>query len=254
MFLITKDYWEIKDSPQKGRGVYARKEITAGTVIGDYIGRVLKTAQDDTVEKDEGLYLMYYHDFASLYPVDTKAPGVHLINHSCTPNAALYIYKGHTLFFALRRIFVGEEITISYQMCPIEFCPQCTHLCKCGSKRCSGSMHLSKERFEKWRNFIGSQSQQTKRMRICYGKELKKLSQYHKNIPDYEGYDIYGSSDFEPYTMKYKRKLDIQKIRMIIRETGRIITTTSDHRKILGVESGTIITDPPLHQQAPQFF
>lgn len=44
------------------------------------------------------------------------------INHSCDPNAFLYVEDGHIIARSLRHIPAGEEITISYvdTMLPLE--------------------------------------------------------------------------------------------------------------------------------------
>jgi len=44
MFLISDDYWQIQKTKEKGYGVFAKKEIKKGTIIGDYLGKVIKTA------------------------------------------------------------------------------------------------------------------------------------------------------------------------------------------------------------------
>lgn len=36
------------------------------------------------------------------------------INHSCAPNAFLFVEDGHIIARSLRQIPIGEEITISY--------------------------------------------------------------------------------------------------------------------------------------------
>ncbi|MBI3341600.1 SET domain-containing protein [Candidatus Curtissbacteria bacterium] len=179
MFLIKNDFWEIKKTEHKGLGVFAKKEIVAGTIIGDYLGKVVKTAQHD-LQKDKGeIYLMYYTDEASIYP-DLKKPGTHLLNHSCQPNCWIYIYQGHTLFFTLREIKPGEELTISYLLDPKdETCNPCVHDCKCASKLCTGTMHTSKEKYGKWQKFQNSQKK-TKIKKVAFGKNLPKLTSYPK--------------------------------------------------------------------------
>ena len=114
MILLGQGSTQIKETARTGRGLYTEIDLKAGTAIGDYIGKVVRTAEFVTNEDDVGLYLMYYHDQASIYPNDLKGNGIHLINHSCTPNSWLFSYRGHTLFFTLRRIFPGEELTVSY--------------------------------------------------------------------------------------------------------------------------------------------
>jgi len=180
MILLTDDIWEVKTTKEKGRGLFAKKPISQGTIIGDYIGTVLHPMK--ALIDDENFYLMYYHDKAAIMP-DIEKPGVHLLNHACIPNCKLYIYKGHTLAFALKQIAPGEELTIHYLLAPkTEFCNPCKHMCRCGQANCTGSMHLSKEKYDIWRTIYEKQSKETKRERIRYGKTLPLLSFYPKKI------------------------------------------------------------------------
>jgi len=126
---------------------------------------------------------MYLTDQTSIYPDLTK-PGPHLLNHSCSPNCWIYIYHGHTLFFTLRKIKPGEELTISYLLSPKDkTCDPCTHDCKCGSKSCTGTMHLSKGKYRQWQKFQNKEKQKTKMVKFISGKNLPKLSSYPKTIP-----------------------------------------------------------------------
>ena len=63
--------------------------------------------------------------------------GTHYINHSCVPNAFMQIIRDHILFFALRDIQAGEEITIDYE--------QTLHSddkrCICGAENCRGTIN-----------------------------------------------------------------------------------------------------------------
>lgn len=184
MFLLADDYWQIKKTKEKGYGVFAKRQIKAGTTIGDYLGKVIKTAEYDLASDKKGLYLMYFSDQASIYP-NLKKPGIHLLNHSCTPNCWIYTYHGHTLFFALRKIKAGEELTISYLLSPLEdTCKNCPHTCKCKSKFCTGTMHLSKAKYEKWQKWQNLKKKKTKTPKTIFGKNLQKLTSYPKTIPN----------------------------------------------------------------------
>ncbi len=181
MFLIPKDFWEVRKVKGKGQGVFALEDVPKGLVIGDYLGKVLRP--EEALIDEKNFYLMYYHDHAVISP-DLKKVGPHLINHSCVPNSFLYIYKGHTLVFALRKILKGEELTIPYLLPPIEeYCDSCLHFCRCGSLNCKKTMHMSKEKYNYWRKITDRQSKETKKERIRYGKELKALFDYPKKIP-----------------------------------------------------------------------
>jgi hypothetical protein len=144
MFLINEDYWQVRKTKDRGRGVFCTKEIKAKTIIGEYTGQKIKIAEYDLEKDKDGLYLMFLNDKYAIYPDLTKTD-IHLINHSCDPNCWISNKNKRVYFFALRNIKVGEEITISYLLPPKDkTCNPCTHDCHCGSKKCTGTMHLSK--------------------------------------------------------------------------------------------------------------
>lgn len=153
MFLIPKNYYQIKETKDKGRGVFTKKEVLKKTIIGEYTGSKIKIAEYDLEKDKDGLYLMFLNDKYAIYP-DLSKDDIHLINHSCEPNCWIINHKSHIYFFALRDIKVGEELTISYLLPPNDGqCKPCTHICICGSKNCTGSMHLSEEKFKMWQKF-----------------------------------------------------------------------------------------------------
>lgn len=190
MFLLPDGHWEIKKTKDKGRGVFAKKKIQTSTVIGDYLGKIIRTAEYDLEKDKNGLYLMYYTDEAGIYP-DLKKPGLHLINHSCSPNCWISVYRGHTLFFALRNVKPDEELTIAYLLAPKDgTCNPCTHTCKCGSKSCTGTMHLTKEKYEKWQKFQNEERKKTKPAKFIIGKNLPRLASYPKIIINNSVYSV----------------------------------------------------------------
>lgn len=153
MFLINSDYYEVKKTHDRGRGVFCKKEIKAKTIIGEYTGTKVEIEKYDLEKDKDGLYLMFLDDKYAIYP-DLKKEDIHLINHSCEPNCWILNTKGKVFFFALKNIKLGEELTISYLLPPKdEMCNPCPHDCKCGSKRCTGTMHQTVENFTKWQKF-----------------------------------------------------------------------------------------------------
>lgn len=242
MFLLDKSYWEVRHTKKKGRGIFAKKAIPAGTIIGDYIGKVIKTAEEDIYEKDESLYLMYYHDQASIYPNLSKT-GIHLLNHSCTPNSWMYTYHGHTLFFTIRHVFPGEEITISYLLSPMDStCKPCKHLCHCEGIICYQTMHLPDKKYDTWSSFNDAQGKKTKKKRVAYGKTLAKLDSYPDNLPDNALYNLFGSTGQKPKVMQDKKLPPIIKLREMIRQTGKTIKFPFINVLVLGIEDNTVIS------------
>lgn len=169
--------------PKKGWGVFTKNLIKSGAVISDYLGKVIRNADYDLAQDKEGLYLMYYDDQKSIYP-DLSKPGPHLINHSCSPNCWLYVYRGHTLFFALRNINPGEELTISYLLYPNEgTCNPCTHICCCDSIACTKTMHLPRNKYDIWQKFQIASRKMTRRSKAFVNEDLSPLSSYPQTIP-----------------------------------------------------------------------
>lgn len=183
MFLLPKTSFIIRETKSKGRGVFAAENIPSGTVIGDYLGKVI-SIRDYDPQLERGMYLMAFGNAAFIYP-DMSQPGIYLINHACRPNAWMYVYRGHTLFFALVDIASGDEITISYLLSPMdESCTGvCEHVCYCGSLYCRGTMHLSASAYKKWQAFLLREKRKTSMAPYAAGSYLSKLSSYPASIP-----------------------------------------------------------------------
>ena len=117
-----------------------------------------------------------------------KNAGVELVNSSCAANCAMYPYKGHILYFALRKI-TGEELTVYYHIGTADehdiACAK--HICHCGSKVCTGTFHESTASLNAWyaawlklvkKNF----GPFYKRIPGKYGEELLPLERYPVSI------------------------------------------------------------------------
>lgn len=233
MFLLPDDYWEVRNTPKKGRGVFAKKNIEGGTVIGDYLGRILK--DDDPEKENEGFYEMSYTDDTSIWP-NINSNGIHLINNSCTPNCFMYSYKDHMLYFALRKIFAGEELTVSYCLSPIDNdCSPCHHTCHCGSEFCTGSMHLTKEHYDRWKAFDDSCRKDLVIPPFSFGDELPKLTSYPKTIEDDDVFPLFGAQNKETYTLLDTKLPPNHELRKLIRETGQRLAFTNINMTVCGM-------------------
>ena len=82
MFLLPDDTWEMRgrafsthDDGKANRGIFAMRPISAGAVIGDYLGLLIPNEKEDEYETGRDLYLMYYDEQVSIWP-DQARPGV----------------------------------------------------------------------------------------------------------------------------------------------------------------------------------
>ena len=244
MFLLNDNEWEVRKTAKKGRGVFSKIDIPAGMIIGDYLGKVVHPADEDTIQDEKNFYLMWYHDRASIFP-DLKKPGIYLINHSCIPNVWMYTYRGHTLFFAIRKIFKGEELLVNYLLSPLDkSCDPCEHLCHCDTQICKSTMHLTESKYDKWSNFHDKEMAATKRERIRYNKILPPLDRYPTSIPDHSLYTLFGATSKKPSVVQNTKLPSLKMLRSLIRESGRRLSLPQLNTMILGIEDDIVYSLP----------
>ncbi|MCA9064161.1 MAG: SET domain-containing protein-lysine N-methyltransferase [Planctomycetaceae bacterium] len=104
---------EVKWTPGKGRGVFARKPISCGTVFE--VVPVLVIPEKEVLDTDGSSFLADYVFEWKKGKVALALGFGSLYNHSFTPNARYDDHGRQTKSFrALRDIAAGEEITINY--------------------------------------------------------------------------------------------------------------------------------------------
>lgn len=241
MFLLPQIYLEVKKTKLKGKGVFAKKDIEPGVVVADYLGTLIRADEEEAYEKKHGFYSMYYHKTASIFPDLTK-DGAHLLNHSCAPNCSMYSYKGHTLYFSLRKIFKGEELTVSYFLSPLDDeCNPCTHTCKCDSTVCTSTIHTNQKKYDQWVAYDDKKTKDIKLPRVMFGTPLKKLPSYPKQIPDHSIYTLYGCEAKKAASVSNRSIPNRKWLRVKIRETGRKLYFSKLGMTVLGISDDKII-------------
>ena len=248
MFLIDSSSYTVRTLKQKGRGVFARRSIAAGTVIGDYTGAIVRP--EDENEKRDGLYTMTGGKYFDIL-ADPKKIGIHLLNHSCANNCTIYPYGGHTLFVALRRIFPGEEMTVGYMLGTADEkdIPCLLHACHCGTRICTGSMHDAEIKDAAWDRFE-KRSKETwyKKLPGKYGTQFPPLAGYPKFINLATGakyqFAAFGT-EMKPSAV-YRNAVLPPLLRLIpmIRDTGRRLAFPKLRLVVYGVKNNLIIAEP----------
>ena len=111
MYKIKKS-----DIDKKGKGLYASKNIKAGTKIIDYIGKIVTNKQIDESDKYDNSKPIYLFTLNKRYTLDGDFSWniAGLINHSCENNCE-YEGKGLKIWVtAIKDIKKGEELTCDY--------------------------------------------------------------------------------------------------------------------------------------------
>jgi hypothetical protein len=245
MFLLPPSDYKIKKTKVKGRGVFAVKEILAGTIIGDYLGVLIEDKKAAILEKKyhNACYSMDYNDNGlSIFPADIKAAGIHLINHSCAPNCDAYFYYGHTLYFALRRILPGEELTIDYGFdTENENEKDFLHPCFCGSPFCRGTMYANSVRLRSYGAYYRAETKGQKFKEFPVGTILPPLEKYPATIKDNNIFNLFASLETVPLVYHDRKLPTISELRKRLRTTGRILNFKNLNLKVSAIIEGKVV-------------
>ena len=109
----------VRESPGRGRGVFANRDFSTGEIIE--ICPVIVLPDHDIPKIDQTVLAQYYFGWSG--PEGSAALGLGfalLYNHSETPNAACHkdLTERTIFFIALRDIRNGEEIFYRYNTGP----------------------------------------------------------------------------------------------------------------------------------------
>ena len=156
--------YKIKKSgiDNKGRGLYATRNIKEGTKIIDYVGKLItkkQTQDSDKYDNNKPIYLFTINKRYDLYG-DFSLNTAGLINHSCNNNCD-YEGKGLKVWVsAIRDIKKGEELTCDYGFGFDKDYKQFP--CKCGAKYCCGYIVRAGSRFRINKKFAISKKKTNK--------------------------------------------------------------------------------------------
>lgn len=119
-------------------GVYAGEPIPARRKVIEYTGeRISRVETKRRAQFADFVYLFTLDDYWTIDGA-VGGSGAEYINHSCEPNLASRIVKGHILYVSLRDIKRGEELTVDYR-----FDKKVQRVnCKCGAPGCRGTINL----------------------------------------------------------------------------------------------------------------
>jgi uncharacterized protein len=119
-------------------GIYATEHIPPRRKVIEYTGE--KISRHETKRRADGSNLIYLFTLDPYWTIDGSVggSGAEYINHSCEPNLAARIIKGHILYISLRYISPGEELTVDYH-----FDKKVERVdCRCGAQTCRGTINL----------------------------------------------------------------------------------------------------------------
>jgi SET domain-containing protein len=123
---------EVRKSSIYGKGCFALTPFPYRKKIAAYAGELLRGKRriNQRLQTQRDVKIISISDELA---IDGARGGdeTAYINHSCEPNAYMRAAPGNkVLFFALRDIAAGEEVTINYRD------PEHPEVCRCGAQNC----------------------------------------------------------------------------------------------------------------------
>jgi SET domain-containing protein len=126
----------VQASPIDGHGVFAAEGIPARAKIGEIRGEAISVEEARIrATRHERIMIVELSARRAIDFTKSSDP-MRFTNHSCQPNARLFIGNGRVEFYALGVIAAGEELTVDYGE---------THhdgklACRCGAPGCRGAL------------------------------------------------------------------------------------------------------------------
>jgi uncharacterized protein len=132
---VTAPKLVVGRSGINGKGCFAAVPLLARRKVGELLGERISNREAARRVARGGKVRICELD--ERWSIDASRGGdaTAFINHSCEPNCFSRVLHGHMLFFALRDIAAGEELTLDYT--PSQHPGR---RCTCGAAKCRGVM------------------------------------------------------------------------------------------------------------------
>jgi SET domain-containing protein len=128
---------EMRKSRIHGRGVFARRDIPAGTRLVEYVGLPISKKQSAEQCLKQNTYVFARTGSPDINGKVSWNPA-RLINHSCEPNCEANPDDNDRIWiFSIKSIARGEELTFNYGYSLEDFM---NFPCRCGKPSCVGYM------------------------------------------------------------------------------------------------------------------
>jgi SET domain-containing protein len=138
----------VRNSPIHGRGVFAARDIAAGTRITEYKGERItaeQAAERHALANHDNPHHTFFFSLEDGRMIDGDSSGnnARWINHACDPNCEAREKNGRVFIYALRDIRCGEELNYDYGLVVEErhtTAIKQAYACRCGAALCRKTM------------------------------------------------------------------------------------------------------------------
>ena len=127
----------VKKSRLQGFGCFATVHIPKNCAIAEYAGERITRAEAMRRMTRPGVKRISELDVDLYIDGGVNGNDTQYINHSCEPNADVFIIDGFMIIFALQEILPGKEITVDY----LNSFEQDRAVCQCRTSSCRRSLN-----------------------------------------------------------------------------------------------------------------
>ena len=126
----------VAPSTIDGKGAFSQMHIPAKRKVGELIGEIISLRKGRKIAKTKKRIALVELDYKyALLAADNNNP-LRYVNHSCSPNTYMRIFKHHVEFYTLRPIKKSEELTANYG----ETHHEGKLKCRCNAPNCVGKI------------------------------------------------------------------------------------------------------------------
>jgi len=147
---------QVRKSRIHGRGLFARRDIPAGTRLIEYVGLPVSKKKSAELCLKQNSYVFARNDAWDLNGKVSWNPA-RLINHSCEPNCEANPDENERIWiFSIKPIAPDEELTFNYGYSLDDFRK---FPCRCGTASCTGYM-VSEELIPEVRSLLAQRTRE----------------------------------------------------------------------------------------------
>jgi len=140
-------FFEVRESPIAGLGVFAARRIRRGTRIIEYLGERITSAEADERYDDDAMTnhhtVLFAVDDDMVIDAAVDGNDARFINHGCAPNCEAVNEGGRIFIEAIADITEGTELVYDYALSrdePWDDRWAALYACHCGAPRCRGTI------------------------------------------------------------------------------------------------------------------
>ena len=129
---------QVRPSKIHRWGIFSLERIPKGRQVIEYTGKLVSRKEGKRRSESAQIHCLFTIDPYWYLDGAEGGSGAEFINHCCDPNMESRIVSRRILYFSIKDIEEGEELSLDYHFAK----NQERVVCGCGSPKCRGTINL----------------------------------------------------------------------------------------------------------------